>query len=404
MPLNKPAFWWSLTALTALLILLGTCMPVPGAGMVARLPSDKLMHCAAFFLLSVSAGRAFAGVPASKPVVSAMLAFSCSTAYGVVTEIVQKFVPGRTADVWDVGADATGAMAGAFALVLFFRIPGIARAMKSLKPGLEAKGRLRASAVTVCVVTFWAVMMGILLKDHYTKRAIAPLKPTFDKLLPENATQIERKMGIYLVGKRLGSAETKISRKEDEIHMQNVITVNVGRIPSSIRPFDKDVVIYFDAHFKPISGLNVITISVEALEISLMGRVKDDQMVIAGRIGKKRIAETIPFSQGSLVSDFFSPLHGVPRLTRSDIGRKWTLTLLNPLTARPHPVRIEVKNMLKQKIGGKETSVFVLEFSSSKGKWNSWVTGEGEVLQQGTPFMLVLKREDIPFLSGGPGE
>jgi VanZ family protein len=42
-----------------------------------------------------------------------LLTIVCATAYGVSDEFHQRFVPGRTADVRDVAADAIGASAAA---------------------------------------------------------------------------------------------------------------------------------------------------------------------------------------------------------------------------------------------------------------------------------------------------
>ncbi|HZW99993.1 MAG TPA: VanZ family protein [Trueperaceae bacterium] len=75
-------------------------------GVLGFLPtgSDKVLHGVAFLvlagLLTVATGR---------PVVATALA----VAYGVSDEVHQLFVPGRTADVADLVADALGAAAGA---------------------------------------------------------------------------------------------------------------------------------------------------------------------------------------------------------------------------------------------------------------------------------------------------
>jgi len=81
--------------------------------------SDKSGHSLAYALLSALLLRAFAGglrVPArAKMVVTAM---ALATAYGGALELYQLFVPGRTADVQDLIADAIGAAVGAVALWL----------------------------------------------------------------------------------------------------------------------------------------------------------------------------------------------------------------------------------------------------------------------------------------------
>ncbi len=67
--------------------------------------ADKVLHGGAFLvlagLLTLATGR---------PVVSALAA----VAYGVSDEVHQLFVPGRTADLADLMADAVGATVGAW--------------------------------------------------------------------------------------------------------------------------------------------------------------------------------------------------------------------------------------------------------------------------------------------------
>ena len=79
-----------------------------------RIPlgTDKIVHAVIYFLLCWLARRAFyhqSVFPLMKN--SAFLGgFIFSCAYGVLDEFHQKFVPGRTADVYDFLADAGGAL------------------------------------------------------------------------------------------------------------------------------------------------------------------------------------------------------------------------------------------------------------------------------------------------------
>ncbi len=79
--------------------------PLPG-GM-----SDKLAHAMGYAVLGGLVGRAVAGgFPLPLSVSSAALSVAISVAYGVSDEWHQRFVPGRTADVHDLFADAIGAV------------------------------------------------------------------------------------------------------------------------------------------------------------------------------------------------------------------------------------------------------------------------------------------------------
>ena len=72
--------------------------------------SDKTGHGIGYGLLGLVLLRAFAGARKSGVTLRiVLLTIVCATAYGVSDEFHQRFVPGRTADVHDVAADAIGA-------------------------------------------------------------------------------------------------------------------------------------------------------------------------------------------------------------------------------------------------------------------------------------------------------
>jgi len=90
--------------------------PIPEA-LIFRF-SDKLMHAAAFAILGATAafGAACRRQSTERSVwrEASLAAFT----YGVLDEIHQAFVPGRSATVSDAVADGLGAMAGAYVLLV----------------------------------------------------------------------------------------------------------------------------------------------------------------------------------------------------------------------------------------------------------------------------------------------
>jgi VanZ family protein len=84
--------------------------------------SDKALHAMAYAVLALlliralSGGR-WAGVTGRVALASALLA----TAYGLTDEVHQAFVPGRSADVRDLVADAAGAIVAAAACLAVAR-------------------------------------------------------------------------------------------------------------------------------------------------------------------------------------------------------------------------------------------------------------------------------------------
>jgi VanZ family protein len=77
--------------------------------------SDKSWHSIGYTGFAMLIVRALAGgFPRRISTITAFLAIALATAYGVTDEFHQSFVPGRTSDVHDLFADATGAAIGAF--------------------------------------------------------------------------------------------------------------------------------------------------------------------------------------------------------------------------------------------------------------------------------------------------
>ena len=72
--------------------------------------SDKQGHSLGYMGLAVTVGRALAGGIAGTSLRTAAAAWAIASGYGATDEWHQSFVPGRSADVRDWLADATGAL------------------------------------------------------------------------------------------------------------------------------------------------------------------------------------------------------------------------------------------------------------------------------------------------------
>ncbi|HEY6362444.1 MAG TPA: VanZ family protein [Vicinamibacterales bacterium] len=79
--------------------------PLPGGA------SDKSAHLIAYTVLGLTAVRAVAGgLPRRITVRMAAMAIAITVGHGMSDEFHQRFVPGRSADLADLAADATGAL------------------------------------------------------------------------------------------------------------------------------------------------------------------------------------------------------------------------------------------------------------------------------------------------------
>ena len=83
---------------------------------------DKLHHVAAFAALAATAGLwASPAFWKRRPALIVLIIALAVSAYGVIDEFHQYFVPGRDSTFWDWLADTIGALLGATAMLLFMR-------------------------------------------------------------------------------------------------------------------------------------------------------------------------------------------------------------------------------------------------------------------------------------------
>jgi VanZ family protein len=91
---------------------------------LAEAVSDKLGHFLAYVILGVLVTRGVAGrLPTRLSWRTALLSLCVTIAYGISDEIHQIYVPGRTADIYDVAADAAGGLIATGASALWGILP-----------------------------------------------------------------------------------------------------------------------------------------------------------------------------------------------------------------------------------------------------------------------------------------
>ena len=104
-------YWGPVAAVGALIVAVSS---IPGARLDFQLirHADKLAHLSIFGVLGLLLLRAMARTTRLAPAARVVVAVALVAAFGVTDELHQMLVPGRTAEVADVAADATGALLG----------------------------------------------------------------------------------------------------------------------------------------------------------------------------------------------------------------------------------------------------------------------------------------------------
>ena len=88
---------------------------------------DKLLHFAAYTVLAAAIGLWFSKESWLKhPLRNFLICAAIASGYGVLDEIHQYFVPGRSSEIWDWVADILGAAAGSAAVLFVIRKIGAA--------------------------------------------------------------------------------------------------------------------------------------------------------------------------------------------------------------------------------------------------------------------------------------
>jgi VanZ family protein len=105
--LTRAAWWWGPVALYAVVIFIASSMPQPPS--LPEIVTDEGAHGGLYAGFSLVVLRALARRRDRVTLLTAAGAIVLTVLYGISDEYHQSFVPGRTSDVADVGADAIGA-------------------------------------------------------------------------------------------------------------------------------------------------------------------------------------------------------------------------------------------------------------------------------------------------------
>jgi VanZ family protein len=111
--MGRAQAWWPAVVIAAAIFLASS---TAGSALPGRLPpgADKVAHLMIYGLLGAAVARAIWGRSGNPTLFRvAIWATVVSALYGLSDEAHQLFVPGRSFEIWDLVADAFGALVGA---------------------------------------------------------------------------------------------------------------------------------------------------------------------------------------------------------------------------------------------------------------------------------------------------
>lgn len=244
---------------------------------------------------------------------------------------------------------------------------------------------------------FFALMWGLLIREHVVRPGFSQLLPDYSRLLPAGVAERSERWGIFMNDVRIGRSAMHVSREADgTIALTTSATLSLGPALKYVAGIEGPLDVEFRALLSPLRGMRSFHVESEALDVSIQGLVGKDQMMLSGRAGGRRIKTRMPHEPGVGIAEALSPMAAAPALDVRQVGRDWQMSLLNPITGQMQPMTVRVARALDVRYEGETATLFQLAFTSGSNRWTSWVTDKGEVLVQGTPFGLTLRREDIP--------
>jgi len=252
-------------------------------------------------------------------------------------------------------------------------------------------------SLALAVAGFFALMWGLLLRAHLPVAPSARLQPFYNNLLSPGQTERTSKWGVYFGDRRIGEAETRIWRDgSGMISVRTNTEIHLTKAAALVLGLTGTLDVEFTARISPLRGLQSFDVESKLLNVQVMGTVAGDTMLVTGRFGKDNLKANVPYEEGRLLSEVLSPLTALPPLDEGLVGQDWTVDMINPIAGTVEQVTVTVVGFKEATLAEGPARVFRLLFAARSTRWVCWVTQEGEVLIQGTPFGLSLRREDIP--------
>lgn len=245
---------------------------------------------------------------------------------------------------------------------------------------------------------FFALMWGLHMRANLVAPPAGDYFVDYETLLrPDEVDPPPTVWGIYLGDLKVGGCTIKITREENRDIMVRAKTTATKAV-TAVLGFEEGLDIEFQASISPLRGVHMLWVNSEQADIRIRGKLVDGEMHIIGRIGNQKVKTSIPHNRNWILGGALSPMTVMPELNRNMIGASWTLRMLDPLSGgvRPMEVTATVVEIADIVLDEQPEPVFKLLFRTRRAVWYAWVRQNGELLVQGSPLPIILRREDLP--------
>ena len=251
----------------------------------------------------------------------------------------------------------------------------------------------------IAIVIFWLVMVGLMIRKDVLKRREEAGLRGYQAVLTPDRSEYTQRMGIYISGRKLGASVTVFYYDNDGTYS---ISNTTDLTMPAIRPYLNEEVkasiygtIFIGRSFQ-LTGFN-FGFSSKHYDAIGRGRVSDDELKVWYRTPEGEREETIPVSRDETLSLGLLPFLSARYL---EIGKKWTVRALNPLSLGQTTTTVEVTGREKIQWQGRTLDAFVLRFTHNGIGSTAWVADDGELIRAQTLFGITLEKEPLPEENG----
>ncbi len=253
------------------------------------------------------------------------------------------------------------------------------------------------SSLALAIAAFFAVMWGSLLLKHAVVEPSVGSPYSWGDLLEPEETGRSHRWDILFGDRTVGTSNLTVRREEGGLlAVRNETQIAVDPALRYVLGLAGTVDLTFTAQASPLTGLRMVQLVSAALDTNLLGRPDEGSIKLTGHVGKQRVDTEVLYDMDAFIGDLLSPVAPLRTVSDKDLGRSVTLDVINPLAGRMEKVTMTVAQSAKLQIGAGEATCYRLAFAAGSARWDSWVTSEGEMVVQGTPFGLTMRRHDVP--------